>query len=230
MRAFFLLLGAFAVIPATLLAQGQQPPQCPRTSSRINLQSGSFSTQPGVTFDLHPFVAHLVPMARTAPGCYQALTVVQHARIFTSNGSLTALFAAKLKQSDSKLHDLKIVNGDGVVSLSGTMRELVPVHFHVEGPVSTDGTAIRVDVTSINADGIPIKLVLETLGKHLNSLFGSIAVPGIVIEGNAMLFRPEYLAHLKGHILSAVSTPAGLTLTYGPELTAAAPAPSLPRP
>lgn len=210
-----LLLGSLSLAPC-LLAQPQPPPKCPQTESHINMRSGTFSSQPGVTFDLHPFVAHLVPMAKDAPRCYQAMTVVQHAVIFTSNQSLTNIFASKLKDTNSKLHDLRIVNGNGTVRLDGAMRELIPINFHVEGPVSTDGEAIRVDVTSIRADGIPVKLLLATLGKNLNSLFSTLSVPGIVIEGNTMLFRPEALAHLRGHILSAVSSPTGLTLTYGP--------------
>ena len=205
-----------AQTPPSATNRVQEPPLCPRTSSRINMRYGTFSSQPGVIFDLHPFVANLVPMARDAPRCYQALTVVQHAVIFTSNDSLTNIFAAKLRGSSSKLHDLKILNGNGTVRLSGSMRELMPIQFVIEGPVTTDGTSIRIDVQSIKADGIPIKLLLAALGKNLNAVFGSIRVPGIVVDGNTLLFRPEYLAHLKGHILSAISTPAGLTLTYGP--------------
>ncbi len=216
MRALFLPFFCLTLIPAVLFAQAQEPPKCPRSESRINMHRGTFSSQPGVLFELHPFVAHLVPMGKNAPRCYEALTVVQHAVIFASNDSLSNIFAAKLRDSDSKLHDLKVMNGDGTVRLTGSMRELVPIQFAIEGPVSTDGDAIRIDVKTIKADGIPIKLLLESLGKNLNLLFGSITVPGIVVDGNTLLFRPEYLAHLKGHILSAISTPAGLTLTYGP--------------
>lgn len=216
MRALFVPFCWLALIPAVMFAQAQEPRKCPRTNSRINMRAGSFSSQPGVTFDLHPFVAQLVPMGKDAPMCYQKLTVVQHAVIFTSNDSLSNIFASKLRDSNSKLHDLRIINGDGNVRLTGSMRELVPIQFLVEGPVSTDGTSLRIDVKTIKADGIPIKLLLETLGKNLNAVFGSISVPGVAVDGNTLLFRPEYLAHLKGHILSAVSTPAGLTLTYGP--------------
>ncbi len=216
MRALSLPLCCLTLIPAVLFAQSQGSPECPRIDSHINMHAGTFSSQPGVTFDLHPFVAHLVPMSKDAPMCYQALTVVQHAIIFTSNDSLSNIFAAKLRASNSKLHDLRIINGNGTVRLTGSMRELVPIQFSIEGPVTTDGNAIRVDVNTIKADGIPIKLLLDTLGKNLNLLFGSISVPGIIVDGNTLLFRPEYLAHLKGHILSAISTPTGLTLTYGP--------------
>ena len=219
MRELALTLLFSCAIPHLLAqppSEARPSQQCPRNDSRIHMRAGSFSSQPGVTFDLHPFFAHLVPMSDTAPGCYQAMTVVQHAVIFTSNDSLSNIFVAKLRESDSKLRDLKIVNGNGTVRLTGSMHELVPIQFLVEGPVTTDGASIRVDVQTIKADGIPIKLLLETLGKDLNAVFGSITVPGITVHGNTLLFRPEYLAHLKGHILSAISTPTGLTLTYGP--------------
>lgn len=193
-----------------------EPPKCPRTSSHIDMRAGTYSSQPGVTFELHPFVAQLVPMSKSAPMCYQRLAFVQHAVIFTSNDSLTNIFAAKLRDSNSKIRDLQIVNGDGTVRLSGSMRELVPIHFAIEGPISTDGVELRMHVQSIKADGIPIKLLLEAVGKNLNALFGSVSVPGIVVEGNTLVFRPEFVAHLKGHIRSAVSSPTGLTLTYGP--------------
>lgn len=216
MRAILLNLCCLSLGPTSLLAQPQPPPECPHTSSRIDMRAGTYSSQPGVTFDLHPFVARLVPMGKDAPMCYQKLAFVQHAVIFTSNDSLTNIFVVKLRESNSKLHDLKIVNDVGTASLTGSMRELVPIHFSIEGPISTDGEAIRMDVKTIKADGIPIKLLLETVGKNLNALFGSVAIPGIVVAGNTLLFRPEYLAHLKGHILSAVCSPTGLTLTYGP--------------
>ena len=44
-----------------------QTPRCPATSSHISMESGVYSSGPGVEFALHHFVATLVPQGRTVP-------------------------------------------------------------------------------------------------------------------------------------------------------------------
>lgn len=188
---------------------------CPASSSHIVMESGSYSSEPGVEFVLHHFVATLVPMGKTAPTCLQKMTDVAHATIFVSNESLTQVFAKKLSESDSKIRDFKIVHGEGKVSLTGEIVKLVPIKFSIEGPVSTDGTRLMINASKIDADGIPIKMLLGLVGEHLSSVLGLKGVDGVSVEGNTMSFLPEKIAHLKGYIASVEASPAGLTLHYG---------------
>ncbi len=188
---------------------------CPLAASHIAMESGSYSSQPGVEFTLHHFDAMLVPMGKAKPQCLGKMTDVAHADIFVSNESLTKVFAGKLNTTGSDIRDLKIVHGVGTVTISGTMGKVVPVKFSIAGPVSTDGTVLSMTADKINADGMPIKMLLAMVGKHLSSVLGFKGVSGVQVEGNVMSFSPEKVAHLRGYIASVEATPDGLTLHYG---------------
>lgn len=179
------------------------------------MESGSYSSQPGVSFGLHHFSATLVPLGKREPSCLEKMTDVAHADIFVSNESLTRVFAKKLSATDSSIRDLKIVHGFGIATMSGEMVKVVPIKFSIEGPVTTDGTVIFITANKINADGIPLKLLLTMLGQHLSSVLGLKGVNGVQVEGNVMSFSPEKVAHLKGYLTSVETTPQGLTLHYG---------------
>ena len=204
-----LFLGLVHLCPAA------EPPKCPATS-QILMSSGEFSSQPGVSFHLRGFSAKSIPEGTRAPTCFQKDTVVARGTIFVSSESLTRLFAKKISEGGGSIQDLKIEHGENAVKMSGTIKKIVPIHFTVEGPVSTDGTSISMQAASIKADGVPVKGLLGLFGKSLGSVMGGQNVTGITIDENQASFRPDLLAHLKGHILSAVPSSKGLTLTYGP--------------
>ena len=179
------------------------------------METGSYSSQPGVTFNLRHFVATLVPEGDNAPACYAKVTVVSRAEIFVSNESLTHVFSEKLGRTDSKIKNLKIENGLGKVTLSGSFTKLMPIQFTISGPVTTDGTALMLDASQIKADGIPVKLLMKMVGEDLGSMLGLNGVNGIKVEDNRMSFFPEQIAHLRGHISSVETTNEGLILRYG---------------
>ena len=188
---------------------------CPPGPTHIEIANGTFGSQPGVSFQLRHFTANMVPLGRTAPLCFQKMTVVSHAEIYISNDSLTRIFSAKLGATDSKIKGLKIENGLNKVTLSGEIVKVIPLKFSVEGPVTTDGKSLLLNATKINADGIPIKALLGLLGDQLSSVMGFQGVNGVSVDGNTMSFFPEQIAHLKGHITGVDSSEQGLTLHYG---------------
>ena len=149
-------------------AEAQAP--CPTSSSHISMERGSFSSQPEVTFELRHFVATLVLQGDKAPLCNQKMTVVSHADIFVSNASLSRVFADKLDQTHSKIKGFQIENGLNKVSLRGEVVKIIPLKFSIEGPVTTDGKALLLHADKIDADGIPIKALLEMVGDHLSSV------------------------------------------------------------
>ena len=204
---------ALSLLTPGLLAQG---PKCMPSTGHIDMAQGSYSSQPGVTFLLHHFNATLVPQSEYAPLCYQKFTVVSRAVIFVSNDSLTRVFSQKLTGSGSKIRDLQIINSVDGVMLKGTMDKLIPIHFSISGPVTTDGTALRVHADRIVADGIPIKTILALVGQHLSTVLGLKDMAGVSVDENTMSFFPEQIAHLKGHLYSVATSAKGLTLTYTP--------------
>ena len=207
------------VLPlAALLSSGAflsaQTNPCPQVA-HIVMETGSYSSQPGVTFILRHFAATLVPLGKKAPACYGKVTVVSHAEIFVSNASLTKVFAEKLGKTDSNIKDLKIENSPGKVTLSGSIRKGISIHFAISGPVTTDGTALLLNAGEIKADGIPVESLLTAVGESLGTIFTLNGVPGITVKENRLAFFPEQIAHLKGHISSVETNADGLVLRYG---------------
>jgi hypothetical protein len=209
---FVLMLTAFLGSSPLLPAQSSV---CPAFPSHISIESGVFSSQPGVTFRLRHFVATLVPLGKSAPSCYTKMTVVSHAEIFVSNESLTKVFAEKLGAAKNKIRGFKVENGEGKVTLTGKINKVIPIEFTIEGPVTTDGTSILLDANKIKADGIPVKALLSIVGEHLSSVLGLNGVSGVTVRENRISFSPEQVAHLKGYIESVQTSPQGLLLQYG---------------
>ncbi len=204
-------LAAFLLCAGALRAQSA----CPSQVSHIAMESGSYSSQPGVTFDLHHFVASLVPQGSKAPECYTKMTRVSRAEIFVSNESLTRVFSEKLGRTDGRIKNLKISNSPGRATLSGSMTKLMTIQFTISGPVTTDGTALLLNANQIKADGIPVEALMKMVGEDLASMLKLKGVDGIRVEDNRMSFFPEQIAHLQGFITSVETTNEGLILRYG---------------
>ena len=211
--AVFTMLFAFSCNWISSLTAQQL--KCPTGPSHIGMESGQYSSQPGVSFQLRHFSATLVPIGKTLPSCMDKLTEVAHADIFVSNESLTRVFAKKLGTTDSKIRDLRIQHDVGTATLSGEITKVIPIKFSIEGPITTDGTSLSMNVTKIVADGIPVKLLLGMVGEQLGSMLSFKGVGGVVVQGNTLSIFPEKVAHLKGYITSVEATPKGLTLHYG---------------
>lgn len=210
----YLLIAAALLSAVTLHAQ--TAPACPPPISHIHVESGSFSTQPGATFRLKSFSADLVPRGHIAPLCYVKLTVVQHGEIIADDASLGKVFTAKLAKGNSKIKNFKVVNDPQKVTLSGTLKKIVPVKFTIEGTLSTDGTSISLHATTFKADGIPVKGLLEIFGKELSSVVKVKNVQGVSVQQDTISFKPELLANLKGHITAVSNVEGALVLRYGP--------------
>ncbi len=211
------------LLAAPAFSQNPTKPQtCPQPT-HISIQSGTFSSQPGVSFRLTHFVATLVPRTRVLPGCLEKDTVMTRGEIFVSNESLTQVFAGKLTGSESKIKDFKVQNGVGHVTLSGHVTKLIPIDFSIDGPVTTDGSSLLLDASKIKADGIPVKALLGLVGEHLSAVLTMNGVAGVAVNDNQLAFSPEQIAHLKGHIDSVETTERGLTLRYGPPKKAKTP-------
>ena len=206
---------AAACIVLAPYAHGAVPLKCPPSTAEISIANGSYSPQPGVTFQLHAFVGHLVSRGRRPPLCYVKFTQLERGELFVSSESLSNMFRVKLENANSQVQNVKIETGDKTAKITGKIKKGVPVYFEIDGPVSTDGTGIIIDVMTIKAEGIPVKGLLEMIGKGLNCLMGNESINCVSVRGNALKFQPAELAQLRGHIDSAIASPAGLTLHYG---------------
>ncbi len=188
--------------------------KCPDADSQMVMEKGEYSARPGVTFQLQGFSAKMVPRSRRMPLCLSKMANVERGDVFVSSDSLTRLFNQKIQGTESKVKDVKIEMEDKLVHIHGTVKKVLPISFEISGPVSTDGTALRVEAKSIKADGLPVKGLLDMVGAELGSLLGSKSVAGVVVKGNFIFFQPEQLAHVKGHLATAEATPKGLFVKF----------------
>ncbi len=186
---------------------------CP-TESSISISRGWFEASPGVRYQLTNFRAKLIPKGKSAPQCYARTTAVSQAQIFVTSESLTRVFAQKLQASNSKIRDFEVHHDADGATLTGTIKKVIPLHFSIQGPVTTDGTLIRLTAKSVKADGIPVKELLKLIGAELNTLLPLKNLKGIQVEEGSLSFSPEAVADLKGHIASVTTSSQGLTLRY----------------
>ena len=200
-----------ACLSVTSLCSQQE---CPTGPANIAVADGTYAPAPGIEFHLKRFRATLLPLGTTSPLCFQKLTIVSRAEIFISNESLTKVFTAKLEKSDSNIRDLKVKHDPSGVTLSGVIPKLIPVHFSLHGPVTTDGMIISMHAMSMKAEGIPIKGLMDLIGKHITDVLKLQGMSGVQIRDNELSFSPEKVAHLRGHIARVLPSDAGLTLVY----------------
>lgn len=189
--------------------------KCPPPPSLMRMDKGTYSNQPGVIFDLESFSATLQPMGKHAPLCYAKTTLIEQGNVFVSTQSLTRLFGQKLSEANSQLKEVEVEMKDNQVHLHGKVKKLIWLPFSIEGPVTTDGTNLKIETKEIKALGVPVKGLLDALGKHLQSLTGSESPNGVVAEGDSLIFHPYEIAHVKGHITSATINSQGLNVRFG---------------
>ncbi len=157
----------------------------------------------------------MVQFGKKSPLCFVRWTDIRQGDVFVSSQSLSHEFETKIKQSgDSKISDFQVETKDHLVDLKGKMKKLIPISFTLEGPVSTDGHALIFHATKVKADGLELKGLLDALGKHISSLMQSESVNGIIVKGDTIIFEPEQIAHVRGHIVSADVTPKGLFVKF----------------
>jgi hypothetical protein len=211
-----LLLLSFLATAGTGLAKGE-PVTCPAHVTRMVMEKGEYSPQEDATFHLENFSATMIARGKSSPLCFQRETHIHRGKVCISAESLTALFSRKLLQSASKISDIKVELKDNAAHLSGKVHKGINISFDIEGPVSTDGNMLILEVKKIKAEGLPVKGLLEMIGKDLGSMLKSDSASGISAKGEALIFDPAKVAHAHGKILNAEITEKGLMLTFSGE-------------
>ncbi len=212
MRVGSLLLLLCWLIGSSFAAE---PLKCPAPVTRIAISQGEYSPQPGTVFQLHDFVANMVARGKTSPLCFNRTTEIAHGDVFVSSDSLSAMFKRKLKQSHkSSISDVTIETQPDKVVLKGKMKKVIAVPFTVEGPVTTDGRNLDLQAKSIKALGLPVKGLLDALGKELGSMIQSESMTGVAASGDTLIFQPEGISHVEGHIAKVSITDKGLSVQF----------------
>ena len=192
-----------------------QKPSCP-SESGITVIRGSFQARPDVDYQLSNFHARLLPKGKAAPLCYERTTVVSKGEIFISSESITKVLSHELEKSNSKIKDFNVRHHIDGATLTGTITKIIPLHFSIAGPVTTDGSSVRLNVKTVKAEGIPIKELLKLVGGEINSLIQVRGIKVLEAGDDYISLSPEAVANLRGHITSVTTSDKGLTLRYGP--------------
>jgi len=190
--------------------------RCPAPVTHIALDKGDYSPQSGVKFALSDFAANQVARGKASPLCFARMTDIQHGQVFIDAQSLTQEFSTKSRQSGSSVHDLRLEIKGNIVDIKGTVKKVIDIPFTLEGPVTTDGRVLMLHATSIKAGALPMKGLLDMLGKHLDSMLQSESIGGVRVNNDTIIFEPEKIAHVRGRIASADVKPEGLLVKFVP--------------
>lgn len=188
--------------------------QCPQPVTYLSMDRGEYTSMPGAVLGLQHFAARMVSRGKTQPLCSARTTEVQHGEVFIDTQSLTRIFGQKIEQSGSKISDLQIEVKDDEIHLKGKVHKGIDIPFEVAGPVSTDGTNLKLEAKKVKAEHLPVKALMGMVGMHLSSLLQSEQAQGVTAQGNTLIFEPDKIAHIKGRISAVRLTPKGIDVSF----------------
>jgi hypothetical protein len=168
---------------------------------------------PGASIGLQHFAARMVSRGKTQPLCSARTTEIQHGEIFIGTQSIAKIFGKKIKESGSKISDLQVEVKEDQLHLKGKVHKGVDIPFEVAGPVSTDGTNLKLEAKKVKAEHLPVKALMGMVGMHLSSLLQS-EQEGVVTQGNTLIFQPDKIAHIQGRISAVRLTPQGIAISF----------------
>lgn len=153
--------------------------------------------------------------------------VIRSATISVLIDSLTsALNQYVLKAPDSPIKDVRISANSEKLRIKGRLHSKGDVPFETEGELSvTPNGKIRVHTEKIKAGHLPVKGLLDLLGKDLSRLIDTRKVPGLSIEKDDLLLTPSELfppPHIQGNLRSISIAGNQIVQQYGDDSSARA--------
>jgi hypothetical protein len=199
---------------ACLAVAAAEPIKCPRAVSRLDVIKGEYYSEPGIVFRLENFSARMVPVSNRMPLCLAKITDISQGHVLVTAETLTNLFTSKASPN-SKVQDLKINFEEDRVIIRGKLKKLIPLPFEIKGPVVPRGEKLTLVAEKIKAAGLPVKGLLRLVGAHLSSIMKSGTMPGIMVQGNSIIFAPRELAHVRGRFQSVRVSNTGMRVSFG---------------
>lgn len=187
---------------------------CPQPVTYLSMDRGEYSSMPGAVFGLQHFAARMVSRGKTQPLCSARTTQIQHGEIFISTQTIARIFGQKIKQSGSKISDLEIEVKNDELHMKGKVHKGIDIPFEVAGPVSTDGTNLKLEARKVKAEHLPVKALMGMVGMHLASLLQAEQEQGVTAQKNTLIFEPDKIAHIQGRIAAVRLTPKGVDISF----------------
>jgi hypothetical protein len=153
--------------------------------------------------------------------------------ISLDDASMTALFNKYVFNGpNSPLTDLKIANnGNGKISMTGTLHKGIPIPFSLTGALSPDGKGrLVLKPETVKSAGIPVKGLMDAIGLDMARLISSQS-PGLAIDGDNIVLQPCKLLpppSVDGFAVGATVRAGQVTMSFDDQVRR--PYPELPEP
>jgi hypothetical protein len=166
--------------------------------------------------DLAPTKAHSTPVFDDAKSF---TIIIRSAKISVTTDALSnVLNQYALASPDSPIKSVRVSAQDGKLKVRGRLHSKGDVAFESEGTLSvTPQGEIRVHTDKIKAGHLPVKGLLDLLGKNLAQMIDTRKVRGLRMEKDDMVLTPSQLfppPHIRGQLSSISIVGNEIVLQY----------------
>src|SRR5581483_4405188 len=148
------------------------------------------------------------------------MIVIRSAKISVPLESLSnALNQYVLSASDAPIKSVHIAANGNKLKIKGRLHAKGDVPFETDGELSvTADSKIRVHTDKIKAEHLPVKGLMDLLGKDLSKLIDTRKVPGLTLDKDDLLLTPSELfppPHIQGKLQSISIAGNEIVQQYG---------------
>ncbi|HVR97250.1 MAG TPA: hypothetical protein VMW27_11590 [Thermoanaerobaculia bacterium] len=196
-----------------------------------------FRIDPEVTLEIRHLRGELVPTHEGEPPWFDdpgsfVLDIAEGEIAVTAQSMSALLNRYVFTGKDAPVRDVEIEIVGNHLRQSSTLQKKVKVRAVLEGDLSaTPEGDIRLHPTSIKAEGLPVKGLLDLFDVELDELMKTQKSRGVGVEGNDLLLDPERLLpppRIRGRITAVRIEPGRIVQIFGGGSPGSRLKPSLP--
>jgi hypothetical protein len=145
---------------------------------------------------------------------------ISNAEIAMNTASLTSAFNSYVfASSTSPLKDVEMTIVDGKLKIKGRLHDKGDIPFETDGELTpTPDGKLRMQADKIRALHLPVKGLMDLIGKDIADFIKTEKVPGLSADGNGLIFDLKEMLpppHIDGTVTSVRIQGQNLILTFG---------------
>jgi len=145
---------------------------------------------------------------------------ISNAEIAMNTASLTSAFNTYVFASPkSPLKDVKMTIADGKLKVKGLLHDKGDIPFETDGELTpTPDGKLRMQADKIRALHLPVKGLMDLIGKDIADFIKTEKVPGLSADGNGLIFDLKEMLpppHIDGMVTAVRIQGQNLILTFG---------------
>ena len=145
---------------------------------------------------------------------------ISNAEIAMNTASLTSAFNSYVfASSTSPLKDVKMTIVDGKLKIKGRLHDKGDIPFETDGELTpTPDGKLRMQADKIRALHLPVKGLMDLIGKDIADFIKTEKVPGLSADGNGLIFDLKEMLpppHIDGTVTAVQIQGQNLILTFG---------------